>query len=145
MRRPVIYTSDILAWADAYFARRRRWPDRNSGPVSGQIDLIWCGIDLALRKGNRGLPGGSSLPQLLAEQRGVRNRMRLPRFSESQILMWADAFRRRTGEWPHADSGAIPELPTETWHKVDRALSKGDRGLLVQRQSRSFLIAAGRE
>ena len=129
MRWPVIYTSDILAWADAYFARWRRWPARNSGPVSGQIDLTWCGIDLALRKGNRGLPGGSSLPQLLAEQRGVRNRMRLPRFSESQILTWADAFRRRTGDWPHADSGAVPELPTETWHNVDRGAVEGRPGL----------------
>ena len=97
MRRPVIYIRDILRWADAFFAHWGRWPNRESGNVTGEIDLTWCGIDLALQRGNRGLPGGSSLAQLLAERRGVRNRMRLRRFTVKQILKWSDAFRRRTG------------------------------------------------
>jgi hypothetical protein len=97
--------------------------------VSGQIDLTWCGIDMALRYSNRGLPGGSSLVQLLAEYRGVRNRMRLPRFTIKLILAWADAYFRRTGHWPNINSGPIPESPGDTWAVVSKALTHGNRGL----------------
>ncbi len=67
MRRPVIYISDILRWADAFYKHWGRWPNRDSGAVDGQIDLTWCGINIALSHGNRGLRGGSSLARLLAE------------------------------------------------------------------------------
>ena len=61
MHRPHITIREILLWADEYFAHWGRWPTRESGAVTGQIDVTWCGIDIALRKANRGLPGGSSL------------------------------------------------------------------------------------
>jgi hypothetical protein len=129
MRRPHLTIRQILKWIDEFFAHWGRWPNRDSGAVSGQIDLTWCGIDLALRNANRGLPGGSSLPQLLAEHRGVRNRMRLPRFTIKLILLWADAFHRRTGHWPTGESGQVHESPGDTWNCVDRALRNGCRGL----------------
>jgi hypothetical protein len=129
MRRPDLYIPDILSWIDVYRRHWHEWPTRDSGPVSGQIDVTWCGIDLALRKGNRGLPGGSSLAQLLAQYRGVRNRMRLPRLTEKGILKWIDAERRRSGRCPNINSGAIPESPGDTWSAIDRALRSGHRGL----------------
>jgi hypothetical protein len=52
MRRSDILIRDILRWADAYFAHWGHWPTRESGPVSGQIDLTRCGIDTALSYGN---------------------------------------------------------------------------------------------
>jgi|SRR5579864_4648996 len=129
MQRPHLSIRQILKWIDEFFAHWGRWPNRKSGPVSGQIDVTWCGIDVALKHGNRGLPGGSSLPQLLAEHRGVRNRMRLPRFTIKLILVWADAFHRRTGNWPTLDGGEVRESPGDTWFCVDMALRLGHRGL----------------
>src|SRR5262249_6645494 len=41
----------------------------------------------------QGLTGGSSLAQLLAERRGVRNHLRLPRLTVEQIAAWAKAIR----------------------------------------------------
>jgi hypothetical protein len=87
------------------------------------------GMQNALRRGERGLPGGDSLAQLLARQRGVRNRSRLPRYRITDILRWADAHFARTGKWPLSDSGPIAEAPGETWNAVHLALSQGYRGL----------------
>jgi hypothetical protein len=46
-----------------------------------------------------------------------------------QILAWADAYRARTGRWPTARSGPVPEAPGETWSGIDRGLRVGGRGL----------------
>jgi hypothetical protein len=35
-----------------------------------------------------------------------------------QILAWADAFRRRTGQWPSANAGPVSEAPGEKWQIV---------------------------
>ena len=51
----------VMCWAH---------PVRNGGISNAALDL-----------GLRGLPGGSSLAQLLAEKRGVRNMMALPDLS----------------------------------------------------------------
>ena len=50
-------------------------------------------MDAALRKGVRGLPGGSSLAQLLRQRRRGQNASDLPPLTEDQILTWADAHR----------------------------------------------------
>src|SRR5688572_17239298 len=86
-------------------------------------------IDQALRKGKRGLPGGSSLARLLAKQRRVPRHIRKTLFDESNILAWADAFHARTGRWPKYSSGFVAEAPEETWARINDALSKGKRGL----------------
>jgi hypothetical protein len=119
----------ILADADAFHRRTGRWPYRTSGRIVGSLGDTWSAVNLALCKGSRGLPGGSSLPQLLQERRGVRNRGRLPRFTIGQILGWADAHHRRTGAWPRLTSGAIASAPGETWQAVQDALVMGHRGL----------------
>ncbi len=86
-------------------------------------------IQVALQKGTRGLPGGSTLARMLAEERGARDRMRLPSLTLSDILAWADADFERTGTWPKEDSGPIPESPGDTWSSVKNALLGGRRGL----------------
>jgi hypothetical protein len=118
----------VLAWADAHHRRTGRWPGIESGPIPGTGDT-WRRIDSALRLGLRGLaPGGSSLARLLAQRRGVRNQADLPPLTVAQVLRWADAHHRRTGDWPTEVSGPIPEAPGEGWHAVDRALRAGVRG-----------------
>lgn len=144
-RPTTLNVSQILAWADAFHRTHGRWPLKTEGPVDEAPDTTWCGIDQALRKGGRGLPtrSGWSLAQLLAEQRGVRNRKRLPKLKIMQILKWADAFYRRTGAWPNLWSGPIEEAPGETWMGVNAALRVGLRGL-VGGSSLGMLLAAKR-
>jgi hypothetical protein len=86
-------------------------------------------VNAALEQGTRGLPPGSSLAQLLAEQRGRRNIQRLPRLTYPGILEWADTHYRRTGTWPTRSSGPILEAPGETWSAVNAGLQQGRRGL----------------
>jgi hypothetical protein len=52
-----------------------------------------------------------------------------PDLEIDQILSWADAHHQRTGEWPTAGSGLIPELSGERWRNIDQALRTGLRGL----------------
>jgi hypothetical protein len=127
--RSPLSVPQILAWADQYHKKTGRWPTILSGPIPGKPDETWRKVDNALRLGLRNLPGKSSLARLLAKERGVRNPKALPRLTFNQILAWADAHHRRTGEWPRETSGAIPEAPGERWHAIDRALRAGVRGL----------------
>ncbi len=130
-RSPELSVRQILAWADDFHERASKWPVQKSGPIAGSLGEKWVNIDKALRYGRRGLPGGSSLAQLLAERRGKRNPARLPALTEEQIIAWADAHRQRTGRWPGQSSGPILEAPGETWSRVQTALREGLRGLAV--------------
>ena len=126
---PPLRVKDILQWADAFNQRTGRWPNRDSGPIKEAPGETWNAANAALQAGIRGLPGNSSLAQLLSEERGVRNIGDLPKLSIAQILGWADAHHRRTGHWPrHKKSGAIAGTSGETWHAVDAALRSGIRG-----------------
>jgi hypothetical protein len=119
----------ILAWADEFHERTGGWPAQKSGRIPGSLGENWKKVNHALSIGLRGLPGGSSIAQLLAEHRGVRNRKRLPLLSEDLIVDWARAHHRRTGEWPTQYSGPIPEAPGENWKKMQAALIDGRRSL----------------
>ena len=85
----------------------------------------WAIVNMALCKGLRGLPGGSSLARLLAKHRPVRPR----RLSLRKIRAWARAHREATGRWPDAYAGPVRGVPDETWSAVDAALKFGHRGL----------------
>ena len=70
-RQPTPLTPDIiLGWADAHHARTGFWPGAASGPVAVAPGESWGALNLALRNGFRGLPGGDSLAELLERQRG---------------------------------------------------------------------------
>lgn len=126
---PPFTIQQILAWADQYHAERGGWPTDSSEPVAGMKPDRWTAVDAALRAGLRGLPGGDSLPQILARERKVRNPQALPTLSERRILSWADDHRRRTGHWPTTDSGTVLAQPDEVWVNVGQALRLGLRGL----------------
>jgi hypothetical protein len=119
----------VLAWADAHRLRTGRWPDTRSGRVRGARGQTWQALNLALARGCRGLPGGSSLARLLAQRRGRRNRARAPRLTARQVLAWADAHRARTGRWPTPTAGPVRGAPGETWRAISSALWAGHRGL----------------
>jgi hypothetical protein len=134
----------VLTWADAHHQRTGKWPDVRSGAISEAPGETWGGVNASLERGKRGLPGGMTLAQLLAAERGVRNHMKLPPLRREQILAWADAYFERTGNWPTAKSGSIPEAPPETWMRVETALRSGLRGLR-RRTSLAELLARHRD
>jgi hypothetical protein len=89
---PPLTVAEVITWADAHRDRTGRWPNAYSGPIpDAPLGTNWKLVDNGLRHGSRGLPGESSLAQLLAEQRGHRNIGALPRLTVAQILRWADA------------------------------------------------------
>ncbi len=126
--RQPLAVGQILEWDDAHRERTGKWPTATSGKVEG-VPETWKGIDAALRKSRRGLPGGSSLPLLLGEHRGRRDKSRLPPLTIRKVLAWADAHRGRTGNWPGVLSGGIAGAPGESWRAVNHALYRGYRGL----------------
>ncbi len=126
---PPLAIAQILAWADAHRAQTGRWPTDRSGRIVAAPRENWSAVDAALRRGHRGLPGGSSLAGLLARHRGVRGRHGLAPLTPQEILAWADAHHRRTGSWPKCRSGPVLDALGETWSAVDTALVKGQRGL----------------
>ena len=129
MRRRPLTITEILLWAAHHRAVTGKWPTKDSGCIIGALFETWSAVDTALRDGLRSLPGGSSLAQLLAEKRGVRNIRDLPALTEHQILEWADEYFQRKGSWPTIASGAITSSGGETWNRVDQALRSGIRDL----------------
>jgi hypothetical protein len=87
----------ILEWADAFHKRTEKWPITKSGPILDAQGEIWLAVDIALRKGQRGLPGGTSLAQLLDRRRPVQNRLTVPRLSNRQVLK-CRRFSHKNGE-----------------------------------------------
>jgi hypothetical protein len=126
---PRLTIAQILAWADLHHARTGRWPNCDSGPVLEAPGEHWGSLTTSIFEGHRGLPGGTTLTQLLIEHRGIRSMGYLPPLTILQILAWADAFHDRSGRWPVGGSGLVAEAPGETWCGIDSALSRGARGL----------------
>ena len=62
---PGLTEEQILAWAEAHNRRNGSWPKKDSGPIDGEPGETWNGVQIALMRGRRGLPGGSSLARLI--------------------------------------------------------------------------------
>jgi hypothetical protein len=120
---------EILAWADQHYEKTGSWPTVDDGRVAGAGGETWRGLNNALAGGHRGLSGGTTLARLLAEERGKRNKRRLPHLKVGQILGWADRHHERTGEWPNQYSGPVADAPGENWREVNGCLYRGFRGL----------------
>ena len=119
----------ILAWANAHHRRTGKSPNQQAGPIDAAPGETWLAVDSALRKGRRGLVGGSSLARLLAKKRGVENRLALPPLTVERILAWANAHHARTGRWPTSGDGPVEGMPGEAWGKINAALKQGHRSL----------------
>lgn len=129
LRKPRLTEAIILKWAEAHYERTRRWPSVESGEVVDAPGETWIAINGALRRGVRGLPGGSSIHLLLANQRKERPSQYPISLTEEMILAWADAHHARTGQWPGHYSGTVVHGNGETWQGINEALSRGRRGL----------------
>ena len=124
---PDLSRKKILEWIDDYRQRTRSWPQRESGPVPCARDISWSTIDRHLRKGNRSLPGGSSLAELLWEARGIWEGK--PPLTEEKIFKWAREHYDETRRWPVTLSGKVRHRPNEDWAAIDMALRHRRRGL----------------
>jgi hypothetical protein len=60
--------AQIWQWAQAHHRRTGEWPRVKSGAVRGYLGETCNGIDKALARGRRGMPGGSSLYQFLQKR-----------------------------------------------------------------------------
>ncbi len=127
--KPRLTEKRILKWADDHFNRTGRWPVTLSGRLREVPNEDWAAIDMALRDGRRGLPGGSSLARLLDEHRRRAIGARAPRLTAKQIMAWAKAHKKRTGAWPSPRSGQVHGSGGETWASLDAALRHGRHGL----------------
>jgi len=126
---PPLTIPRILAWADAHHQRTGKWPNQHTGSIDASPGDTWLAVDWALREGRRGLRGDSSLARLLAQKRGVRNRLALPPLTITQVLAWADRYHAKKGRWPAANSGPVEGVPDESWSSIEAALRQGHRGL----------------
>jgi hypothetical protein len=98
---------------------------RFATPYAGREEK-WKYLDQCLRMGRRGLPGGSSLHNILRELK-----QRPETVSERQIRIWAKAFFKDTDRWPtkHDQNSLRYSTYDITWHGWDRALQRGWYGL----------------
>jgi hypothetical protein len=80
---PALSVERIERWARAHFRRTGSWPRRADGPIADAEGETWMAVEVALSHGQRGLPGGSSLAQVVAECRSVRSTSRSDARAES--------------------------------------------------------------
>jgi hypothetical protein len=122
---PDLSPAQIAAWAEAHHAATGKWPTGRSGRVGAAPDESWGIIDYALKHGRRGLPGGSSLARLLAEQLPAYSRV----LTLETIVVWGKTHYASHGRRPLTNSGAVIGAPGEVWGNLDQALRGGHRGL----------------
>jgi hypothetical protein len=87
----------ILAWADAHRDRRGQWPTAQSGRVLDAPGETWRGINGALDRGWRGLPGGDSVALVLQRHRGRARPRKTPKEDALVRRLPAAEVARRTG------------------------------------------------
>jgi hypothetical protein len=128
-RLPRFTERQIVAWTVTHHERHGTWPTHRSGPIIEAPGETWHAVDAALRNGVRGLPGGYSLFQLLAEHHDVRLHRRIPAITTEQILSWATKYFARHKKPPTQTSGPIAGTSGITWGAVEQMLEHGLRGL----------------
>ncbi len=69
-------------------------------------------------------------PTPRSTQGWARRRAAPKRWTIGMILLWADAHRSRTRQWPTAKSGPVVDAPFDvSWSTIDDALARGLHGL----------------
>ena len=101
--QPGITVEQILEAAVQFHVRTGEWPTQNTKepiPDGALKGTTWRAIDVALRAGRRGLPGGSSLPFVLKPFKEAAKEGRLEEF-----------VRERLGEQSGKSDGAKGSSP----------------------------------
>lgn len=123
----------IAEKAAAFCSRNGSYPKCTSRSIviDGHPGDTWKCYDKALRRGGRGLPGGSSLPKLLKDRFGERNISNLHSLDESFVVDRVAEYFQANGKYPRFDdrSQVLNGHPGDTWKRYDSALRNGRRGL----------------
>lgn len=119
-------TEDIV-WErmKTFFAQEGRWPSGKSmyRTTNGSS---WSSINAALRKGDLGLPGESSLYRLRHSRIGDPEKFIL---AEDQIWCWMSEWHNKNGEYPTARSQSRTLSAGISWRVISTALREGYHGL----------------
>ncbi len=75
----------------------------------------WPAVKMALPRGYRGLPGDTTLAQLLGEFRTKEPGLAKPQLHVEYSLTWARSHRQRTGRWLGVVSKKVLNAPSEMW------------------------------
>lgn len=135
----------IFRWAQAHHERTGKWPTSKGGSIEEAPGETWSAVAAALRDGRRGLPGGSTLAEVLADHGVTGSKAGRPASTlrPAEIMAWADSFFATHGHWPYPGSGAVRESPKTTWNAIDSALRTGGRGLKGNSSLARFLKEHG--
>ena len=125
-KRNNLTEDQILNWAKDWFQQTGKYPRDKprlaSDIIPGTYEK-WSNISQCLRLGLRGLPGGSSLKQLLVKH-GLSNLL-----DEKTIILWAREWIRENGKPPSTISHQIIPGTNEKWININSTLKNGHRGL----------------
>jgi hypothetical protein len=91
--RPPLTVTAIFAWCDNHHRHTGAWPKAVVQPIPESPGDTWAGVDSALKKALRTLPGGSSLARLLAAERGVRNPHSVPDLRACETIVFSPCNR----------------------------------------------------
>jgi predicted helicase len=141
--KPELTEELILELAEAHYQATGEWPRALSGKVIGAPGETWTAFEMSLIMGLRGLPGKSSLHQLLVKS--DRKDPPKPELTEELILELAEAHYQATGKWPHGRSGKVVGAPRETWLGFETALNVGLRGLPGKSSLHQLLVKSDRK
>lgn len=128
--------TQIIDWAKQHIAAYGKKPGKHTGIVEfaegEHKGVTWAAIDIALKKGMRGLPGKSCLVKLIKEKLGIRSYHNPPALPTQLIIDWITSFINKHDRKPNKLDGPIEfaegEYLGETWSSIDMALWRGGRG-----------------
>lgn len=126
----------ISAWVDEHIKATGTFPSTKSGIVPGGV-VTWKVIDNALRFGDRGMPGGSSLSKFI--NCGAR------RLTEADISAWICRHHEATGRWPTSRAEVVSDCPRLTWVNVDDNLKYGRFGLAGGSSLAALVVKCGKD
>ena len=116
----------VIRLAKAHFELTEVYPHEKSTWILDGSDS-WAAISAALREGLRGLPGGTSLAQLLDKAGLKANSADRSYPSLMEIIKAAEEFKElNNGNLPSRESGVFPNYLDLTWGKIDAGLKRGD-------------------
>lgn len=129
----------IEGWARLHDSVHGRYPSRSSGAIP-DTPFTWCAVDVALKRGLHGLPGGMTLARFLELRLGARNISRLIPLTDALVAGWARRFLDEHGRWPLKTDGQIAgAAPGETWARIAASIVQGRRGIQRRTSLRAFL------
>lgn len=131
LNKPDLTYDGIVLLARTHLRITGSRPTKRSGHVMfGDPEDTWSGYDQSLRRGLRGLPGGTSLANLIENELGLINHIGKPNLTHDKITELATAHFESTGRWPNTRSGSVNlGHPGDTWNGYCCALRFGARGL----------------